>query len=73
MLPNTLWRDMEQSCFLLSWGRFSTGVLTTGNKEQEQQEPGPTPPAMPTKALQQKAPQPYLIYLPGHDGEISLW
>lgn len=45
-------------------------VLTTGNKEQE---PGPTPPAMCTKALQQKAPQPYLIYFPGHHGEISLW
>ena len=65
-----LWKDIEPGFFLLFWGRFSTDVcLTKGNKEQE---PGPAPPARHTKALHQKAPQPYLICLPGHNGEISL-
>lgn len=70
MLLYTLWRDVEQGSFLLFWERFSTGLfLTKGNKMQE---PGPAPPATHTKALQREAPQPYMICLPGHNGEISL-
>lgn len=41
-------------------------------KRSKEQEPGPAPPAMHSKALHQKAPQPYLIYLPEHHGEIGL-